>query len=236
MFGKNIITRPSKEDGTCLNVVEIFRTLQGEGPFTGRPAIFVRLGGCNLRCTFCDTEFDKFERMDVVQEIVPEILRLSQNNVSLVVITGGEPLLQDISLLTHSLNRQRFICQIETAGVAPLKNGLRGLNVSVVCSPKTTFVHPTVQDICQHWKYPVRVGSLDTGRPVVQTHRNPVELWFGDSGDEPPGTIWLQPITEYLGAAVVREATLANQQYAAAMCIQHGYSLSLQTHKIVDIP
>lgn len=234
MFGKNIITRPSKEDGTCLNVVEIFKTLQGEGPFTGRPAIFVRLGGCNLRCTFCDTEFDKFERMDVVQEIVPEILRLAQNNVSLslVVITGGEPLLQDISLLT-----KRFVCQIETAGVAPLKSGPYGRNVSVVCSPKTTFVHPTVQEVCQHWKYPVRVGSLNTGRPVVQTHTKLVKLWFGDDGRKPPGTVWLQPITEYsdYDKAVDKTATLANQQYAAAMCIKHGYSLSLQTHKIVDI-
>jgi organic radical activating enzyme len=232
VFGKNIITRPSKADGTCLNVVEIFKTLQGEGPFTGRPAIFVRLGGCNLRCTFCDTEFDKFERMDVVQEIVPEILRLSQNNVSLVVITGGEPLLQDISLLTNSLAPRRFVCQIETAGVAPLKDGR---NVSVVCSPKTIFVHPTVQEVCRDWKYPVRVGSLDTGSPVVRTHENPTPLWFGDDGRKPPGTVWLQPITEYSEGAVDKMATLANQHYAAEMCIKHGYSLSLQTHKIVNI-
>ncbi|CAN0594227.1 unnamed protein product, partial [Ectocarpus sp. 12 AP-2014] len=58
MFGDNPIRPPEKGDGLHLMVKQIFKTLQGEGPHVGTPSIFVRLGGCNLACDFCDTEFE----------------------------------------------------------------------------------------------------------------------------------------------------------------------------------
>lgn len=240
MLGKNKIARPSGEEGKYLNVVDIVRTIQGDAPYTGRAAVIIRLGGCHLRCTFCDTEFDNFKRMDVALEVVPEILDKSRPGIGLVAITGGEPLLQDISVLTRTLTNFGMLCQVDTAGVAELRNIRPGTNVLFVCSPKTTFVHPTVQDVCQNWKYPIRVGSMDTGRPVVQTHAHPTPLWFGDAGDKPPGRIWLQPITEYYTDSQYllcdEDATRANQQYAAEMCVKYGYNLSLQTNRIVSMP
>ena len=57
MFGKNPIRKPENHDGNFLKIQEIFYTIQGEGIYSGYPAVFVRLGGCNLACKFCDTDF-----------------------------------------------------------------------------------------------------------------------------------------------------------------------------------
>lgn len=65
MFGNNKISNIVPKGGDFLEVVKIFHTLQGEGPFAGTPAIFVRLGGCNLQCKFCDTEFDHFNSLSI---------------------------------------------------------------------------------------------------------------------------------------------------------------------------
>ena len=72
MFGKNPIRKAEKGDGSVLQIQEIFPTVQGEGPHTGVPSVFVRLGGCNLACSFCDTEFENFENWSV-DDIVAEV-------------------------------------------------------------------------------------------------------------------------------------------------------------------
>jgi organic radical activating enzyme len=76
MFGKNPIRPPVASDGQVLSVVNIFPTLQGEGPFVGHPAVFVRLGGCNLACSFCDTEFEAYQDM-ALEDIIAKVERLS---------------------------------------------------------------------------------------------------------------------------------------------------------------
>ena len=58
MFGTNPSRKQVLDDGQELWVQEVFYTLQGEGPFSGQPALFIRLAGCNLRCFWCDTEFE----------------------------------------------------------------------------------------------------------------------------------------------------------------------------------
>lgn len=63
MLGQNPIRPPITGDGTQLFVQSIFPTIQGEGPAAGIPSVFIRLGGCNLACSFCDTEFESFEEM-----------------------------------------------------------------------------------------------------------------------------------------------------------------------------
>ena len=103
MFGKNKILAPISNSGQELDIQEIFPTLQGEGYFAGVPAVFVRLGGCNLACSFCDTEFELYQKMSVV-EILTEVMKCSKNSKGeivrkLVVITGGEPMRQSIEKL-----------------------------------------------------------------------------------------------------------------------------------------
>ena len=73
-----------------MRINEIFYSLQGEGHFTGRPAIFIRLAGCNLRCPFCDTDFTSYTEMAVA-----DILKaIASYPARFVVLTGGEPSLQ----------------------------------------------------------------------------------------------------------------------------------------------
>lgn len=75
-----------------LRVNEIFYSIQGESSFAGWPCVFVRLTGCNLRCTYCDTQYAYYEGSDLA---VPEIVaRVQAFQCSLVEVTGGEPLLQ----------------------------------------------------------------------------------------------------------------------------------------------
>ena len=98
-----------------LTVNEIFKSIQGESSFTGLPCLFIRLTGCNLRCTWCDTEYAFYEgKPKSVQDIVDAIEPL---DVSLVEITGGEPLLQDeVYDLMNALLAKNYKVLVETGG------------------------------------------------------------------------------------------------------------------------
>lgn len=112
-----------------MRINEIFYSLQGEGRFTGTPAVFVRFAGCNLRCSFCDTEFTSYTEMSE-EEIVRDVLNYP---TSCVILTGGEPTLQlTTSLLELLSNNQRKV-HIETNGTHPLPEGPIHW---VTCSPK----------------------------------------------------------------------------------------------------
>ena len=101
-------------------ITEIFKSIQGEGTRAGRPCIFVRLTGCNLRCTWCDTTYafhggQKMSVEEVVERV--EALRGSAVGGPLVELTGGEPLLQqDIYPLAERLLAAGYVVLIETSG------------------------------------------------------------------------------------------------------------------------
>ena len=114
-----------------MKVVEIFDSFQGEGLYVGEPATFLRLGGCNLNCDFCDTEFDDYKEISV--ELVTEsVLNHIQNHKNkLLVITGGEPLLhyeelkELVSNLSYQILNKGLKIQIETNGLIrriPIQN------------------------------------------------------------------------------------------------------------------
>jgi 7-carboxy-7-deazaguanine synthase len=98
-----------------LTVNEIFKSIQGESSFTGLPCIFIRLTGCNLRCTWCDTEYAFYEgKPKSVQDIIDAIEPLG---IPLVEITGGEPLLQDeVYDLMSALLDKNYQVLVETGG------------------------------------------------------------------------------------------------------------------------
>ena len=77
-------------ENKMLDVHSIFYTIQGEGPFTGCPAVFVRLAGCNLKCPGCDTDYTSNRTPMTAEQILNKILELA-SPATLVVITGGEP-------------------------------------------------------------------------------------------------------------------------------------------------
>lgn len=116
-----------------MRVNEIFYSVQGEGRFTGTPAIFIRLAGCNLRCGFCDTDHQPYQDL-AEEEIMRQIAGFPGSHV---VITGGEPILQlTISFLNLLHNAGKFI-QVETNGTIPVK-GYRPIDW-ITCSPKFDF-------------------------------------------------------------------------------------------------
>ena len=99
-----------------LTVNEIFHSIQGESTHTGRPCVFVRLTGCDLRCVWCDTPyaFHEGRKLDV-DEVVAAV---EQYRCDLVEITGGEPLLQqrELAPLAATLKRRGYYCEVETNG------------------------------------------------------------------------------------------------------------------------
>lgn len=98
-----------------LRVNEIFFSIQGESTFAGRPCVFVRLSGCNLRCTYCDTAYAREEGNEMTMEDV--FWRVAAFGFPIVEITGGEPLLQEETpLLIGRLLSEGYMVLLETNG------------------------------------------------------------------------------------------------------------------------
>lgn len=104
-----------------MRITEIFHSIQGESSFAGQPCVFVRTTGCNLRCTWCDTEYSFHGGRDMeVEEIVSEVHRLGPA-CRLVELTGGEPLLQkEIGELASALLSRGYTVLCETSGSLPV--------------------------------------------------------------------------------------------------------------------
>jgi 7-carboxy-7-deazaguanine synthase len=209
MFGKNQIRQQEEGDGNHLSVVAIFATIQGEGPRAGQPAVFVRLGGCNLACKFCDTDFDEFKTI-AIEDIIADV---KSKKHKLVVITGGEPLRQPIGKLCEQLIAAGNIVQLETNGMLyqPLPEG-----VEIVCCPKTgTKLDERTEARITAYKYLVSSSREEYKVLPPITHNKPV---------------YVQPIDEYDEAK-----TKENYDLAARIAMENGYNLSLQLHKILGI-
>lgn len=116
-----------------FRINEIFYSLQGEGRWAGRPAVFIRFSGCNLNCSFCDTDFAKYKLFSASQ-IVDKAL--SYGPCRFVVLTGGEPTLQVNAELIDLLHEAGFYIAIETNGTHDVPKGIDW----VTCSPKQMFV------------------------------------------------------------------------------------------------
>ncbi len=123
MFGKNeLVGQKYFKDAPekSLMVTSKFFTVQGEGPYMGFPAYFIRLSKCNLNCSFCDAFFDQGEYYtyeELFTSIRNETPEYFRNGEGLVVLTGGEPFLQDITPFVLDLTYDGFIVQIESNGI-----------------------------------------------------------------------------------------------------------------------
>src|SRR6202162_4158371 len=106
-----------------MQITEIYKSLKGESTYAGLPCVFVRLTGCNLRCSWCDSEYTfQGGRKMTFEEVWDEVMRLSPNG-GLVEITGGEPMLQERELvpLMRQLLEAGYRVLLETSGERPLE-------------------------------------------------------------------------------------------------------------------
>jgi 7-carboxy-7-deazaguanine synthase len=115
---------------TSLPVMEQFLTLQGEGRYTGHAAYFIRLGGCDVGCVWCDVkeswDMEKHPRIEINQ-LVENVLA---SNATIAVITGGEPLMHSLDDLTSELQSRGIRTHIETSGAHPVSGKWNWITLS----------------------------------------------------------------------------------------------------------
>ena len=234
MHGRNT-PRHSQNAEKGYQVQDIFYTIQGEGPFAGLPAVFIRLTGCNLRCHWCDTVWDDEKDEYFTPHQIAEQVKRVALGCKLVVITGGEPCRWDLGPLIDELHDYRI--QVETAGIL-WQQALLDSNVTVVCSPKVAKVHPKFMQYCDHWKYVVSAGDArpSDGLPIKGTQRPLTEgdpMRGGDMCRPPkdrPVNVYLQPCDEYDA-----EKNAANIKHMVEISLKYGYRAGLQLHKLFNV-
>ena len=263
MLGTNQVSKARhRVDGMLALAEAPFYTIQGEGPSAGTPAVFIRLAGCNLRCYFCDTEFGTLwddSTLVLPESIAEEVIQLLSKNLNrpsfdhkpLVVITGGEPFLQNFLPLVRVLAGLHMRIEVETAG--SLMFDLRearagfyeqfvfGAKNHIICSPKTPTINAELADLVYAWKYLVSPSLAD------HDPEDGLPLWSMQARSQgkrariarPPnhrGRFWhdkifLQPLAPPDGSFPTYAAT-----NAVNLAKQHGYRVSLQTHKLLGLP
>lgn len=227
------IEKIDQREDSSLDVHSVFHTIQGEGPLTGHPAIFVRLAGCNLQCPMCDTEYTAKRQRMSPEEVLRHVRKLHPGP-RLVVITGGEPFRQNITLLVLLLLDEDYQVQIETNGTLPPPEGLPGFeaNVWVVCSPKTGKVHPLTAERAVAWKYVLRADSVDPsdGLPLRALDHTAHPRVARPPEGFPVGAVYVQPADEQKVMS-----NIANRTACIRTCMTHGYTMQLQVHKLLHM-
>lgn len=224
-----------KTDGHVLDVIDIFYTIQGEGPLVGFPAIFIRLAGCNLNCPLCDTDYTNGRRNMPLTELLNIVAMLQRScPAGVAVITGGEPTRQNIEPLCRDLFNMGFMVQIESNGVLPLPGALLDEvllgSVMWVVSPKTSRVDPSTRDATA-FKYVIRDGAIDfeDGLPTTALgHTARPRVARPPQGYE--GQIIVTPCDD--------KSEIANQlnrDAARDSALAHGYVLGIQMHKLFNV-
>ncbi len=202
-----------KNDTVLLPVMEHFYTLQGEGFHQGRAAYFIRLGGCDVGCVWCDVkdswDADKHPKYSI-EQLVAEV---KKTPTRLVVITGGEPLMHNLDALTSALKEAGVETNIETSGAHPLSG-----HWDWICLSPKKFKEPL---------------------PGILPHANELKVVVFNKSDfdwaekyaarvSPSCKLYLQP--EWDKAAQVTPLII---DYIKA---NPKWELSLQVHKYINVP
>ena len=243
MFGENVARGREHRDDGKLQVHEVFYTIQGEGVFSGRAAVFVRLSGCNFRCWFCDTVWDddndRYISLDELWWMIDEV---RTEHCKLVVVTGGEPLRQDLMGLAKMLAEHNMIMQVETAG-AYWQPCLLEPNVYTTVSPKSKRVRPEFMKHSSYggmdkkftWKYVVNADEVDErdGLPSEPMQRLKNGQIGGGVPARPPhgAVVYLQPCDIPSDPKLTRR----NYQAVGEIALKFGHLAGVQVHKLIGV-
>lgn len=209
----DIVNMDTPETTTALPVMEHFYTLQGEGHHWGKAAYFVRLAGCDVGCVWCDVKDSWDATKHPKQTIDFLISEIKKTPTEIVVVTGGEPLLHNLTAFTQALKNNNLRTHIETSGSSPLS----GTWDWITLSPKK-FKSPLPENL-----------PFANELKVVVFNKSDfawAEKWAQLTA--PTCKLYLQP--EWDKAATVTPLIVdyikANPQW----------QLSLQTHKYINVP
>ena len=221
-----------------LIVHSIFRSIQGEGPFTGTPAVFIRLYGCNLNCLDCDTDFLSSKASMETEQIVQAVRNLQEGN--LVVITGGEPCAQDTTELCLDLINNGYFIQFETNGTLSFPVAIQKLcsvdigirrGIFIVCSPKTQKINLRIRSLICAYKYIISDADINAedGLPNRVLNQMSCEKVA-------------RPSRGFKGLIYVQPADLKNDwknslnlKAAISSAMRFGYIFQLQLHKNIGV-
>lgn len=234
------IEKQDLRDDSSLWVHSIFYTIQGEGPHCGKPAMFVRLAGCNLQCPGCDTDYTSTRTLYTVTELRDAVYESYQEENGentrwrpMLVLTGGEPFRQNITAFCNDMVLNGWLVQIETNGTLPCDERLHP-KVQIVVSPKTGKVNSEIEARVNAYKYVVKEGCIDRadGLPIRALDHPCAPLVA-----KPPMSYRLQGKPIYLQPyddGTIR-GQRENTRAAVNACKRHGHLLQIQVHKIAAI-
>ncbi|HEV7333200.1 MAG TPA: 7-carboxy-7-deazaguanine synthase QueE [Flavisolibacter sp.] len=208
-----VISLAKNETGTSLPVMEHFYTLQGEGVYQGKAAYFIRLGGCDVGCVWCDVK----ESWDAGKHpffTVEELVRnVKATPAEMVVITGGEPLLHNLSALTKALHGAGLRVHIETSGSSPLSGELDWITLS----PKK-------------FKAPL---------PEVLPYASELKIVVFNKTDFDWAETWAAQVSP--GCKLFLQPEWSKREQMTPMIVDYiktnpKWQLSLQVHKYINVP
>jgi len=224
-----------------MQVSEIFKSLQGEGPSVGRPALFLRLTGCNLRCRWCDTPYAQEKGISQPIEVVLKNLKVAGlEKTDYLVITGGEPMLQveEIQELINNLPLNVKKVGIETNGTTPpgrltnqeivsfLDNVRNLVDMEYCVSPKllNSGSSAGIDQFCQEWVNYVGKDNINF-KFVAGTKQDLFEIEnFVRLNEIPRERVWLMPECR----TSTKHVELMPLLFESA--VQYGYNLSPRLH------
>ena len=145
----NLNQKDKLKNGYILPLMESFLSIQGEGYFAGKSSYFLRIGGCDVGCHWCDVKESWDPKIHPLTEVDKIIKEVQKNSVDIIVITGGEPLMWNLDYLCHRLKELNFKIHLETSGAY----NISGKFDWICLSPKKTLKPiKEVQDLANELK------------------------------------------------------------------------------------